>query len=84
MEPSLAEFNRRIYSNLSAFLADIKAIMARVEPAARARLLETYDSQTVEAIELSLPTIQMGNLRGNTLDYVLFRLSFGRLGMPRK
>jgi hypothetical protein len=51
-----------------------------VEPAARDRLLEAYGHETVNAIELSLRTIQMGNLMGNTLDYVLFRLSFGRLG----
>ena len=159
----MAEFNRRIYPNLSTFLADFKAIMARrdqmkplmrgetldagfrerlmlavtavngcrycsyaharqalvagideaevstllagtvdhspahelpallyaqhwaetrgeVEPAARDRLLEAYGHETVNAIELSLRTIQMGNLMGNTLDYVLFRLSFGRLG----
>jgi len=162
----MAEFNRRIYPNLSTFLSDFKAIMARrgqmkplmrgetleagfrerlmlavtavngcrycsyaharqalvagieeaevktllsgtvedsparelpallyaqhwaetrgaVAESARARLLEAYDLQTVEAIELSLRTIQMGNLMGNTWDYVLFRLSFGRLGMPR-
>ena len=50
----------------------------RVDPVARQRLVETYDPEAVKAIELALRTIQMGNLMGNTMDYVLYRLSFGR------
>ena len=50
------------------------------EPEARARIVEVYPDETVNAIELTLQTIQMGNLLGNTLDYILFRLSFGKLG----
>lgn len=50
------------------------------EPAVRARLVETYDEETVQAIELALRTIRWGNLSGNTFDYILYRLSFGRLG----
>jgi AhpD family alkylhydroperoxidase len=45
------------------------------------RLIEEYDAATVQAIELTLRTIQMGNLLGNTVDYILYRLSFGRLGV---
>ncbi len=50
------------------------------ETEARGRLVSAYDPDEVAAIELSLQTIQIGNLLGNTLDYVLFRLSFGRWG----
>jgi AhpD family alkylhydroperoxidase len=52
------------------------------DPAARGRISELYNEDTVNAIELALRTIQMGNLSGNTLDYILYRLSFGRLGVP--
>ena len=55
----------------------------KIDPAARERIIETYDEGTVNAIELALQTIQMGNLLGNTMDYVLHRLSFGRLGASR-
>ncbi len=52
----------------------------RPELAARTQLVETYGAEIVQAIELSLRTIQWGNLSGNTFDYILYRLSFGRLG----
>lgn len=52
----------------------------KVEPTARQRMIEKYNEETVEAIELAIHTIQMGNLLGNTADYILYRLSFGRLG----
>ena len=51
------------------------------EPAARERLIEEYGGERAAAIELTLQTIQMGNLLGNTTDYILYRLSFGRLGV---
>jgi AhpD family alkylhydroperoxidase len=50
------------------------------DPEVRVQLVETYGEETVQAIELSLQTIQWGNLSGNTFDYILNRLSFGRLG----
>ena len=53
----------------------------KTDPAARGRIVEIYSEGTVNAIELALRAIQMGNLLGNTLDYVLYRLSFGRLGV---
>jgi AhpD family alkylhydroperoxidase len=53
-----------------------------IDPVARGRIIELYNEDTVNAIELALRTIQMGNLSGNTLDYILYRLSFGRLGVP--
>jgi AhpD family alkylhydroperoxidase len=55
----------------------------KVDPATRAQMVAAYDLDTVKAIELALQTIQMGNLLGNTVDYVLYRLSFGRLGVSR-
>ncbi|MGC9522627.1 MAG: carboxymuconolactone decarboxylase family protein [Anaerolineae bacterium] len=50
------------------------------DPAARARLFELYGDEKARAIELALSVIRMGNLMGNTFDYVLYRLSFGRWG----
>ncbi|MBN1888679.1 MAG: carboxymuconolactone decarboxylase family protein [Thermoflexales bacterium] len=50
------------------------------DPAARGRVTEQYGEEKVEAIELTLRTIQMANLLMNTLDYALYRLSFGRWG----
>jgi AhpD family alkylhydroperoxidase len=55
----------------------------KIDPAARERIIETYGEGTVNAIELALQTIQMGNLLGNTVDYALYRVSFGRLGVSR-
>lgn len=54
------------------------------DPATRKRITEIYGEDTLSIIELTLRTIQMGNLLGNLFDYILFRLSFGRLGMPKK
>jgi AhpD family alkylhydroperoxidase len=56
----------------------------RIDPVARERMIEAYDQDGVNAVELALRTIQMGNLLGNTMDYVLYRLSFGRWGGPRE
>jgi len=55
----------------------------RTDPAAREQFTKNYDAETVKAIELTLQTIQMGNLLGNTADYILFRLSFGRFGIGK-
>ena len=52
----------------------------RSDPGARARVVEAYGPERAEAIDRALATIRSGNLIGNTLDYVLFRLSGGRLG----
>ncbi len=52
----------------------------RTDPEAREQFIAKYNEETVKAIELTLQTIQMGNLLGNTWDFILFRLSFGRLG----
>jgi AhpD family alkylhydroperoxidase len=51
------------------------------DPTARSRVSERYGEETMAAIDLALRTIQMGNLMGNTVDYVLYRVSFGRWGV---
>lgn len=43
-------------------------------------LEESYDVPTATAIDLVVRLIWIGNLSGNTWDYWLYRLSFGRLG----
>lgn len=53
---------------------------AHPDPVARERLLAMYGPTLAEAIELALCTIRVGNLLGNTGDYALYRLSFGRWG----
>lgn len=50
------------------------------DPAVRSSVAERYGEQMVERIEIVLRMIRVGNLMGNTLDYLLYRLSFGRLG----
>jgi AhpD family alkylhydroperoxidase len=54
---------------------------ANPDPDIRQKLVETYGTQRSEAIDVVLRLIRMGNLLGNTTDYWLFRLSFGRLGI---
>jgi len=55
----------------------------RPEPAARARIVELFGAPATEAIELALHTIRIGNMAGNTFDYVLYRLSLGRWDVDR-
>ena len=45
-------------------------------------LVKTYGRDRAEAIETILHMIRMGNLLGNLGDYILFRISFGRFGLP--
>lgn len=56
---------------------------ARPDPAATQRLFATYGEDVARAILIALRMIRMGNLLGNTWDYFLYRLSFGRLGTRR-
>ena len=42
------------------------------------RLEETYGQEKAEAIDLMLRMIRLGNLLGNTWDYLLYRISFGK------
>ena len=42
------------------------------------KLKETYGSEKVEAINMMLRMIRLGNLLGNTWDYLLYLISFGK------
>ncbi len=57
---------------------------AEPEPEARQRVLETYGQAKTEAIELSMRMIRVGNLTGNTWDYLMYRASFGRWGNTQR
>lgn len=52
----------------------------RPDPDARQKLVDVYGAEKAEAIEMVLRMIRTGNLLGNTADYILYRLSFGRWG----
>ena len=45
------------------------------------RLEQTYGRERTEAIHLILRMIRMANLLGNSLDYLIYRMSFGRKGL---
>ncbi len=49
-------------------------------PDAMQLLTDTYGTEMAEAIHIVLRMIRVGNLLGNTTDYLLYRLSFGRFG----
>ena len=51
---------------------------ARPDPEAIQKLQEIYGSEKAEAIHLMLRMIRLGNLLGNTWDYLLHRISFGK------
>ena len=57
---------------------------ANPDPAARQTLIDTYGQEKADAIETVLRMIRTGNLAGNTADYILYRLSWGRLGTSEK
>ncbi len=50
------------------------------DPATRNHIVALFGSETALAIDLALRVIRIGNLLGNTFDYVLYRLSGGRWG----
>ena len=45
------------------------------------RLVQIYGPEKADAIHMVLRMIRVGNLLGNTGDYWLYRLSFGRWGL---
>lgn len=55
----------------------------RPDAEVRERVLETYGEARTQVIELALRTIRIGNLTGNTWDYLLYRASRGRWGDGR-
>ncbi|MBK9714801.1 MAG: carboxymuconolactone decarboxylase family protein [Kouleothrix sp.] len=50
-------------------------------PSSYAELVAIYGPDRAAGIALVLHMIRIGNLLGNTADYLLFRLSSGRLGL---
>jgi AhpD family alkylhydroperoxidase len=50
------------------------------DPEAVQRLRQTYGHERTEAIHTILRMIRMGNLLGNSWDYLIYRISFGRKG----
>jgi len=56
---------------------------AHPEPQATGRLAEIYGAEKAEAIQALLRMIRIGNLLGNQGDYILFKLSFGRVGLRK-
>lgn len=52
---------------------------ARPDSDAVDKLKEVYGDEKAQAIDLILRMIRMGNLAGNTWDYLLYRISFGKL-----
>ncbi|HIP72276.1 MAG TPA: carboxymuconolactone decarboxylase family protein, partial [Anaerolineae bacterium] len=56
---------------------------AKPDPAMRQKLYEIYGDERAEAIETILRMIRMGNLWGNTADYLLYKLSFGHKGLTQ-
>jgi AhpD family alkylhydroperoxidase len=53
------------------------------DAAMRDKLLASYGQAMVNDIDVVLRVIKTGNLTGNTVDYWVYRLSFGRWGLPR-
>ncbi len=53
---------------------------ARPDPLALQKLQEIYGTEKSDAIQIILRMIRIGNLSGNSWDYLLYRLSFGRWG----
>jgi AhpD family alkylhydroperoxidase len=51
------------------------------DPAIRERIRQRYGRDALERIEAVLRVIRIGNLMGNTMDYLLYRVSFGRWGV---
>ena len=53
---------------------------ARPDAEALASLVQTYGQKKSDAIHIILRMIRMGNLLGNTLDFWLYKLTFGKVG----
>jgi AhpD family alkylhydroperoxidase len=53
------------------------------EKTLRQEFYKTYGSNKAEAIETVLHMIRMGNLLGNLGDYILYKISFGHLGLTK-
>jgi len=51
---------------------------AHPEPEAIQKLQQTYGVEKTEVIHLMLRMIRLGNLLGNTWDYLIYSISFGK------
>lgn len=51
-----------------------------VETAVKQQFIQTYGTERAQTIETILSMIRQGNLWGNTLDYLIYRLTFGHRG----
>jgi AhpD family alkylhydroperoxidase len=51
---------------------------AHPDPEAVQKLQQTYGIERTEAIHLMLRMIRLGNLLGNSWDYILYRISLGK------
>ncbi len=49
------------------------------DDSARERVVEEYGEMVVDQIEVAMEMIRTANLLGNTFDYIIYRISFGRL-----
>lgn len=56
---------------------------ARPPAEADAQLAAVYGAELAEAIGVALRLIRIGNLLGNTGDYLVYRATFGRAGLRR-
>ncbi len=54
---------------------------AHPDQEAEAKLRQTYGNEKADAINIMLRMIRLGNLSGNSWDYFLYRISFGKLGI---
>jgi AhpD family alkylhydroperoxidase len=54
---------------------------AKPDPEIQQKFVDTYGAKKSEAIAVILHMIRVGNLSGNLWDYILYRVSFGRLGL---
>jgi AhpD family alkylhydroperoxidase len=54
---------------------------AQPDPAAVHKLTETYGKEKTDAIHIILRMIRVGNLLGNLGDYILYRITLGKLGL---
>ncbi len=57
---------------------------AKPDPQAARALADTYSNERAAMINVILRMIRAGNLMGNTLDWLLYRLSFGRFGLTAR
>ncbi len=53
---------------------------ANPDPEIKNQIQEEYGEETARGIEIALRMIRMGNLVGNTADFLLYVVSFGRWG----